>query len=788
MAARIRSILNGDLITAVDEASRDDLSLGDVVTVQSLDAATTYAWAITFAPEGSTATFSGSPTDPAPGTFTVDVEGPYLIRLTVDVGLVTEDTQYVRLRYLTDFGQLTLVAAGERRDGTGIIPVDVDMVGWANEQNANVQTLKAFIKPLVSSGRLLYVDANDGTANYADHATVQAAIDDAVAQGASESEPWVVVVRPGRYVGNVTFAPWVHVIGWPGVDQSVVLEGTHTAALPLAANRLTLMHLHLETNANTTSAALTKTGLGHLQIKEVQVEANGTDAGQGPALLHQAGSLDVLDSTLTHTLAGGPDRVAFSQTGASTTSRFERCRLSGPSGVSLNSTLALNVSARFRECEITSDAGTPVTTTAASTTLEGSTLSNPGGSGVVVNPSASVFGGDVALTLRYSRVQDDIVFDTTNLSGATTLNLGAVEYGSLVYPGGPPDTQNALPKSRSHFYDDAFSGLGADNVQDAIDILSLVPDLAPLVFNKNIPEIAADSVSYRGWVPVACTLLGVRVRMMTVNTEGTYTLTVTNDGTTNSVIDPVTFDMNALVPGVVTAVPLTAVGADLSFPALTGWTVTLTSNDPSFNGSDIYVELVFNSSSGGGPVVEDLATTLLIGNSTGGTNLDITSGDVLDFGTSPLAPVSAPNRGRIRYNQDTGTFQTSVDGGAWSDVGLDSDQFAMAVVPDDIVHSLWFAPYNSEVLEIKVYGATTPTTVGTYTLAVEDMTATNNLLSAATFDMTSLVPETLTDLALTATTANLTLPKGTRVRFRLVSDNADLAASGIYLQIIYRKL
>jgi len=141
MAARIRSLRNG--LNPIDEASRDDLVLADVVTVTALDAATTYSWTIAFAPEGSTATFSGSPSAVSPGTFTVDIEGPYLIRLTIDAGETTEDTQYVRLRALTSTLGLTLVSAGERRDGTGIIPVDVDTEGWANEQNNNLLALEA---------------------------------------------------------------------------------------------------------------------------------------------------------------------------------------------------------------------------------------------------------------------------------------------------------------------------------------------------------------------------------------------------------------------------------------------------------------------------------------------------------------------------------------------------------------------------------------------------------------------------------------------------------------------
>jgi len=140
MAASIRSTRN--FITPIDDASRDDLVVADVVTVQALEAATTYAWSLVFVPEGSATTFSGVLTAVSPGSFTVDLPGPYLVRLIVDAGLDSESTQYVRLRALTSSLGLKLVAAGERRDASGIIPVDVDPEGWANEQNANLQALE----------------------------------------------------------------------------------------------------------------------------------------------------------------------------------------------------------------------------------------------------------------------------------------------------------------------------------------------------------------------------------------------------------------------------------------------------------------------------------------------------------------------------------------------------------------------------------------------------------------------------------------------------------------------
>lgn len=141
MAASIRSLRNG--ATAIDGASRDDLVVGDVVTLSSVGgAATTYNWSLAFKPNGSTAVFSGTSTNSSPGTFTVDLAGAYLVRLVVDAGEDTESTQTVRLRVLTS-GGLKLLAAGERRDTNGTVPVDASAAGWAHDQNYNLQTLEA---------------------------------------------------------------------------------------------------------------------------------------------------------------------------------------------------------------------------------------------------------------------------------------------------------------------------------------------------------------------------------------------------------------------------------------------------------------------------------------------------------------------------------------------------------------------------------------------------------------------------------------------------------------------
>ena len=921
MPARIRSTI---LAVDVDEASRNDAVVGSVVSLVSLDAASTYAWAITFAPEGSTATFTGSSSAISPGTFSVDLEGPYLIRLIIDATLPTEDVQYVRVRALTAFGELTLVSAGERRDDTGVIPVDVDVEGWANEQNANIQTLLGFIKPMVASGRMLYVDSNDGTSEYADHATIQAAITDANSSTPSAAEPWVILVRPGTYTEDLTFFPWVHVLGWPGnpdgqTSEAVRVMGTHTAFSTAAPERTLLANLHIENATDTTSAAITKTGLGTLRVFGSKVESSGSDASQGPAILLSAGGLDVVRGVLTQNSANGAGTYALVQDGSNTTSTFNDSTLQGPSGVLLNDGgPVFNVVCEMFHTNLTTAhaAGTGIAGLPTQLTLQGCELNVAGAYGIAINPGSDVYAGAVAADVRFTNINADIFFEVTGLGGTRELSLGSVIYGATVFPGGSP-TYAATTKSKTNFYDNTFSGLLSSNVQDAIDELSGSAAIAPLVYHENMPEVPDDTVRYRGWASVTCQLIAIRVYMESPNTQGNYTLTVTNNATGNTVLSAASFDMNTLVAQTPTPVALTAVPADLLFASLDRWTITLTSDDPGFDGESVYVALVFNSTSGAPAVVQDWATTLLIGNISGGTNPELTPGDVMVFGTSPVAVVSGAGQGRLRYNQGTVEFEVSVDGGPWSGIGSggggspfihknvpplpgntyryegwtpidavvgdisvamatvntqgtyqatftnettgqtmlvgpdfamntlvagvvtslsltgtvadltfsagdewsvefisddlsfdgvgvyfsilfgadstitvsgsppDDDQFEVTVFPNNTANHLFFPPYDCTVTAIKVYGQTTPTTAGTYLMSVKNLDSAANLLSLAAFDLTGLPPASLTDAGLTLFPANLQVPEGTPVRFQFISDNADLVASGLYAQIIY---
>ena len=338
--------------------SRDDLRAGYQVVLHSVHVATTYSWSLSFASDSPGSTGMGTPFDgtdsssallaPEGSTsrdakFNVDFEGSYLVRLVVDAGLPTEDTQFIRCRQLTLFGELKLVAAGERRDQLGVIPVDATPEGWANDQNANLQRVSLLLRRLSTSSRVLYVDANrgrDSSAAQDDYDNVIAipgpdtarpeetgiklramahgdfsSINDAIAYAAdcvargepalSKTDPYYIKIRSGLYTEDLNLTSFVHLLGdgdaydgdlgagLPGPKvQSVIVRtvnaggtGTHTynpGALATDAE-VFLVDVHLENTAATSNAVLYQQG-GLLSLTRCVVRQKGNDAAQGPAI------------------------------------------------------------------------------------------------------------------------------------------------------------------------------------------------------------------------------------------------------------------------------------------------------------------------------------------------------------------------------------------------------------------------------------------------------------------------------------------------------------------------
>ena len=364
MPAVIQSTLyespGGPVVPASTQAnSRDDLRLGYQVVLTSVHAASTYSWTLAFASDSPGSTVPGTPFDgtqsgsallaPEGSTsqdakFNVDYEGTYLIRLTVDAGLVTEDTQFIRARVLTLFGAIKLVAAGERRDELGVIPVDATPEGWANDQNANMQRISLLIRRYSTSGRVLFVDANrgrDSAAAQDDYDNVIgipgpdaarreetgiklramahgdfSSINDAIAYAAaaatrgepapSKTNPYFIRIRPGFYNEDLNLTSFVHLVGeWAAGDpragsaftlgpqvKPVVIRTLNTGGVgthiynpqqPGTTDECFLFNLHLENTANTTNPVVYQQG-GLLLLEGCVVLQQGDDAAQGAAL------------------------------------------------------------------------------------------------------------------------------------------------------------------------------------------------------------------------------------------------------------------------------------------------------------------------------------------------------------------------------------------------------------------------------------------------------------------------------------------------------------------------
>lgn len=472
MTAIIQSLRNG--ITPIAGASRDDLRLTDVMTLQSVNAATTYAWTIAYKPDGSAAAFSGSAVAQSPGTITVDLVGPYLIRLTVDAGLATENTQVVRLRALTILGDLKLVAAGEQNAGSLPVPVDISTTGWADEQNFNIQTMLAFIKQVAISGRVVTADPNLSTEGYGDYSTVQAAIDYAVAQGAAAATPWVVMVNGGLYVENLTLKPHVHLMGRTGagsmgacpIIRTTGGATTHTAPLTNAADVVLLYNLRFENTSSTpTAAMLYKTGAGTLVGVTSTFLQNGVAAAIGPAIQSDAGIAAFSECNINTSTGNAAGRFAFSGVGGIV--QLTRCSLEGPSGLSLGAVTATNV----QDTEIESTTGSTLTSDAPILNISYSTLTTATGTVLDIHPGAGALVGTVTVSVRWSRIGGAITFDKTGITGNTTLNVGSSEYTTITLPGGALTSQVATTNSDSLFFDNTLSGMTAEDVQSALDEL-----------------------------------------------------------------------------------------------------------------------------------------------------------------------------------------------------------------------------------------------------------------------------------------------------------------------------
>jgi len=441
---------------SVTGASRDDRAIGGTVVVESVNTGLQYAWSIAFKPEGSTAVFSSTGTEQAviqnPGTFTVDKDGPYLIRLMITDATGTAE-QFVRLRALTAFADLKLVAAGERYD-TLRVPVDATSDGWADEQNFNLNTLLGLAKSVTSTGRVVYVDQGAG-----DYNTIQEAIDYAVSQVPSSSAQWVVLVRPGIYQEDLTFAPHVHVLGWPGAIRNDVVKVRcasntgHAVNLPGATDSLVVANLTLQ-QPTLATAGLTMGGVGSLTLHEVGLT--------GMVFIGGTTTLTAIECQLDGNGAAATDFAV--DISASATFNALRTVITGQSGIIANDQSRLDVD----DCQIQVTGTYGISTRAEEAFV---LLTSVEGGGVIAaNPTGAGAAGNMELRILYSAV-GDVSIDGQNVVGAATLRMGSVHHGTITAINGA--TYTATTPSDTVYYDNALAGhptpLVASNVQNAID-------------------------------------------------------------------------------------------------------------------------------------------------------------------------------------------------------------------------------------------------------------------------------------------------------------------------------
>jgi len=444
--------------TRTDE-SRDDLAIDDEVQLASVNTGTAYQWSIAFKPQKadgtpSDAVFSSTGTTQAiaqnPGSFTVDTDGPYLIRLAFTDGTGTTE-QYVRLRAKTVFGDLKLVAAGERYD-TLRVPVDATASGWADEQNYNLTTLLGLVKATTSLGNVLYVDAAGG----GDYTTVQEALDHA--QGAtpapSVSSQWVVLVRPGTYVEDLTFFPFVNVLGWPGGSGPHVVNLTantvagHTFT-PTAANQTLLLADLALNQPNASSPALTQSGPGNLYGSRITLDGNY-------AVLGTCGSTLVDSKVIGNGIAPGDFALTVAP---STDLSMERCVVEGNSGISLG----IDSTAQLDDCTVKVTGTTAISSAASDLYLTLCEVNGP-----IVAAGGTI--GDMSVGINYSYVTT-VSIDGAAVGGTASLNMGVTAHGALSAVNGA--VLAATAPADTVFYDNAVFGhaipLTASNVQAALD-------------------------------------------------------------------------------------------------------------------------------------------------------------------------------------------------------------------------------------------------------------------------------------------------------------------------------
>lgn len=104
--------------------------------------------------------------------------------------------------------------------------------------------------------------------------------------------------------------------------------------------------------------------------------------------------------------------------------------------------------------------------------------------------------------------------------------------------------------------------------------------------------------------------------------------------------------------------------------------------------------------------------------------------------------------------------------------------------PSNTVEYRGWAYAPCRCVKVRAYMATN-NTVGTYVLTVTNNATGNTMLSAATFDMNTLVSDTVTAMTLTGTGSDLAFADGDRWTVDLTSNDAGFNGVGIYVELVF---
>ena len=121
-----------------------------------------------------------------------------------------------------------------------------------------------------------------------------------------------------------------------------------------------------------------------------------------------------------------------------------------------------------------------------------------------------------------------------------------------------------------------------------------------------------------------------------------------------------------------------------------------------------------------------------------------------------------------------------------------TQEYSFPESPGNTINERMFRPFAITITSIQIYAHTVGTTAGTYLFYFGSETwpevAGTNLRAGSPAQPTALTPATITNLPLTATTADRDIPANTVVNLQFASNNVDLAGfTGIKVFVNYEK-